>query len=456
MRSYSVEPGTTVRTRPRAARNVFHRRSMGASPAVLECGTFGCCDDSPNKHATKTTARPSHPVIRSFERRALAVCYPTIYSSSKPQRELVTPIRGQRSRSTHSEPREALAVHTSRPMTDEVQCSGYISSSGRSPERGLRRTGLTAWHKAESDRDAMDVRGRREVGRSSEKSSTHAASLAPTPGSATSVFQRSLSGTFVKACSSKATALADPAQHRPDAYGPRRPRPPRRIRAGERREAARRRLRPMYRIVDGDPAMTQLTPRRGVVSTGLAQHNQRHELSTRALRGSRRRSAHGTKSPTRRSLGLASARSVGAASGRRRSVRIRASCAGSRERRGFGTSTPSRTSRIGSLETRSWRFRRRAKDGGMRCCSSHLIVVLSRRHPHVHRVAESDSACAPGQTPVATQAAFQETVPDDEMYPLHMNLIRHGREVSHRAAPAVLGVRAARSLARRDGGPSSR
>ncbi|TME59283.1 MAG: hypothetical protein E6I54_12415 [Chloroflexi bacterium] len=30
---------------------------------------------------------------------------------------------------------------------------------------------------------------------------------------------------------------------------------------------------------------------------------------------------------------------------------------------------------------------------------------------------------------VATQASFQESVADDEMYPLHMNLIRHGREV---------------------------
>ena len=30
---------------------------------------------------------------------------------------------------------------------------------------------------------------------------------------------------------------------------------------------------------------------------------------------------------------------------------------------------------------------------------------------------------------VATQAAFQESVPDEEMYALHMNLIRHGREV---------------------------
>jgi len=27
----------------------------------------GCCDESPNKHATKHFHQPQHPVIRSFE-----------------------------------------------------------------------------------------------------------------------------------------------------------------------------------------------------------------------------------------------------------------------------------------------------------------------------------------------------------------------------------------------------
>lgn len=34
----------------------------------LECGHVGCCDDSPNKHATKHFHSSKHPVIRSFER----------------------------------------------------------------------------------------------------------------------------------------------------------------------------------------------------------------------------------------------------------------------------------------------------------------------------------------------------------------------------------------------------
>ncbi len=33
----------------------------------LECGHVGCCDDSPNKHATAHAGADSHPLIRSLE-----------------------------------------------------------------------------------------------------------------------------------------------------------------------------------------------------------------------------------------------------------------------------------------------------------------------------------------------------------------------------------------------------
>jgi len=33
----------------------------------LECGHVGCCDDSPNRHATKHANADSHPLIRSLE-----------------------------------------------------------------------------------------------------------------------------------------------------------------------------------------------------------------------------------------------------------------------------------------------------------------------------------------------------------------------------------------------------
>ncbi len=33
----------------------------------LECGFVGCCDDSPNKHATGHAEATGHPLIRSLE-----------------------------------------------------------------------------------------------------------------------------------------------------------------------------------------------------------------------------------------------------------------------------------------------------------------------------------------------------------------------------------------------------
>jgi uncharacterized UBP type Zn finger protein len=33
----------------------------------LECGHVGCCDDSPNRHATAHAHNSGHPIIRSLE-----------------------------------------------------------------------------------------------------------------------------------------------------------------------------------------------------------------------------------------------------------------------------------------------------------------------------------------------------------------------------------------------------
>jgi uncharacterized UBP type Zn finger protein len=33
----------------------------------LTCGTVGCCDSSPNKHASAHAAATQHPIIRSME-----------------------------------------------------------------------------------------------------------------------------------------------------------------------------------------------------------------------------------------------------------------------------------------------------------------------------------------------------------------------------------------------------
>jgi uncharacterized UBP type Zn finger protein len=33
----------------------------------LECGHVGCCDSSPNKHATKHFHATAHPIMKSYE-----------------------------------------------------------------------------------------------------------------------------------------------------------------------------------------------------------------------------------------------------------------------------------------------------------------------------------------------------------------------------------------------------
>ncbi|HEX2056987.1 MAG TPA: UBP-type zinc finger domain-containing protein [Actinomycetota bacterium] len=33
----------------------------------LSCGHVGCCDSSPNRHATKHYRTTAHPIVRSFE-----------------------------------------------------------------------------------------------------------------------------------------------------------------------------------------------------------------------------------------------------------------------------------------------------------------------------------------------------------------------------------------------------
>jgi thioredoxin reductase (NADPH) len=43
----------------------------------MSCGHVGCCDSSPQKHATKHAHRTKHPTIRSYEPgEEWAYCYP--------------------------------------------------------------------------------------------------------------------------------------------------------------------------------------------------------------------------------------------------------------------------------------------------------------------------------------------------------------------------------------------
>jgi uncharacterized UBP type Zn finger protein len=52
----------------------------------LECGHVGCCDDSPNKHATAHASQTAHPIIRSLEPgEDWSWCYPDEVAMVIPQ-----------------------------------------------------------------------------------------------------------------------------------------------------------------------------------------------------------------------------------------------------------------------------------------------------------------------------------------------------------------------------------
>lgn len=43
------------------------RLALDALRLCQQCGKVGCCDDSPNRHASAHFAETAHPVIRSIE-----------------------------------------------------------------------------------------------------------------------------------------------------------------------------------------------------------------------------------------------------------------------------------------------------------------------------------------------------------------------------------------------------
>jgi uncharacterized UBP type Zn finger protein len=56
---------------PRTPNGCEECLAMGATwvhlRLCLECGHVGCCDDSPNRHATKHFHKTRHPLIASYE-----------------------------------------------------------------------------------------------------------------------------------------------------------------------------------------------------------------------------------------------------------------------------------------------------------------------------------------------------------------------------------------------------
>ncbi len=63
----------TTRSHPATPRTLGCEECLASGDAwvhlrlCLSCGHVGCCDDSPNRHATRHHRATRHPVIKSFE-----------------------------------------------------------------------------------------------------------------------------------------------------------------------------------------------------------------------------------------------------------------------------------------------------------------------------------------------------------------------------------------------------
>jgi uncharacterized UBP type Zn finger protein len=60
----------------------------------MQCGHVGCCDSSPNRHATAHFRESGHPIIRSLEPgEEWGYCYPDeMFYETLPTTNLETPI----------------------------------------------------------------------------------------------------------------------------------------------------------------------------------------------------------------------------------------------------------------------------------------------------------------------------------------------------------------------------
>ncbi len=74
-------PGISVHRVRRPARGCEACLKLGSQwvhlRVCLSCGHVGCCDDSPNRHATAHNRASAHPIITSGELgETWAYCYP--------------------------------------------------------------------------------------------------------------------------------------------------------------------------------------------------------------------------------------------------------------------------------------------------------------------------------------------------------------------------------------------
>ncbi len=78
---------------------------------------------------------------------------------------------------------------------------------------------------------------------------------------------------------------------------------------------------------------------------------------------------------------------------------------------------------------------------GVRACASDIASHLEERQPevcvdtHVHRTARRLGLIGPKVNADQAHLAFAKMTPTEWVYPLHVNLIRHGRQICHAQRP---------------------
>jgi adenylate cyclase len=96
----------------------------------LSCGHVGCCDNSPNKHATKHFKSTKHPIIRSFEPgETWEWCYvDNILIGSHPSQKKDDKIKSQDAK------KEEVAVGKNKYLKENPHSSFLQSSSSPNPQ----------------------------------------------------------------------------------------------------------------------------------------------------------------------------------------------------------------------------------------------------------------------------------------------------------------------------------
>jgi len=96
---------------------------------------------------------------------------------------------------------------------------------------------------------------------------------------------------------------------------------------------------------------------------------------------------------------------------------------------------------VAALLIMAYLLARRRLTTGDRACAYGVVVLLEERQPevcvdaHVHRVSKRLGLIGPKVSADQAHEIFAKITPPEWIYPLHVGLIHHGRQVCHAQRP---------------------